>query len=147
MFDIDENRLVAPLEHTKYLTYSSFLFFGPSIFALQKEHYVISGSLFVAGINSANHWRNPTYSWRRIADHIAAKVAFVICFVNGFYFYPLFIIPKIACFGAFSHCYYMSDKYCNKNIHINEMDHCWWKYHVAFHLCCVFTQMLIVYSM
>jgi hypothetical protein len=146
MFVIDHNQLIAPLKETKYIIISSFLFFCPSLYAFQKEAYLLSGSLFIAATMSINHWRHPTYSWRRITDHIAAKVAFIICFVNGFFIYPSFFIQKIGGFCAFLYCYYMSDKYCNKNIHINEMNPCWWKYHFAFHLFCVVTQMLIVKS-
>ena len=86
MFDIDENQLVAPLVHAKYITYSSLLFFCPSFYAFTKDQFVMSGALFVAGSVSVNHWQNPTYSWRRIADHFTAKAAFVICLVNGVLF-------------------------------------------------------------
>jgi hypothetical protein len=147
MFDIDENQLVAPLDHAKYIKYSSCLFFCPSFYAFQKNQTAMSVALFVAGTVSVNHWQNPTYSWRRIADHFTAKAAFVICFVNGFYLYPAFIILKLICASLFIYCFYMSDKYCNKNIHVNEMDPCWWKYHVLFHFFSVCSQMLIIYSM
>ena len=148
MFDIDENQLVAPLVHAKYITYSSLLFFCPSFYAFTKDQFVMSGALFVAGSVSVNHWQNPTYSWRRIADHFTAKAAFVICLVNGVLFATdiIFITAELICSSLFIYCFYMSDKYCNKNISINEMDPCWWKYHVLFHFFSVCSQMLIIYS-
>jgi len=148
MFVIDYTP-VAPLEHAKYITCSSLLFFYPSVYAFTKEQYIMSGALFVAGTVSVNHWRNPTYSWRRIADHFTAKAAFVICLVNGVLFATdvVFITAELICSSLFVYCFYMSDKYCNKSIQINEMDSCWWKYHVLFHFFSVCSQMLIIYSM
>jgi hypothetical protein len=145
MFIIN-NQFVAPLDHTKYITYSSLLFFCPSFYAFIKKEYLLSIALFAASLASINHWRHPTYSWRRIVDHIVSKVAFMICFVNGFFLYTSLIIPKIIFFTAFLYCYYMSDKYCNCNIHVNNMDPCWWKYHVSFHFFSTCTQMLIIWS-
>ena len=71
MFIINQNRLVAPLDHTKYVTYSSLLFFIPCVYAFIKKQYLLSVSLFFAGLLSVNYWRDPTYSWRRIADYIS----------------------------------------------------------------------------
>jgi hypothetical protein len=59
---------------------------------------------------------------------------------------PIFFISEIICLYLFIYCYYMSDKYCNCNIDINNMDSCWWKYHVAFHLFSVCTQILVIFS-
>ena len=145
MFIIDDNQFVAPLDHAKYVTCSSFLFFIPAIYAFIKKQYLLSVSLFAAGIMSVYHWRYPIYSYRRIADNIAAKIAFLIVCINGFYLYPVFFIYKLICLRLVFYCYCMSDKYCNCNIHINDTNPCWWKYHVAFHICCVCSQMLIIY--
>jgi len=148
MFTINHNQFVAPLDHAKYITGSSFLFFIPSIYAFIKKEYLISGSLFAAGLMSINHWRYPTYSWRRIADHIAAKFAFIVCFIKGILSIsnPILVLSEITCFGLFLYFYNMSNKYCNCNIDINNMDSCWWKYHVAFHLFSVCTQILVIFS-
>ena len=145
MFTINDNQLIAPLEHTKYITCSSFLFFCSSFYAFQKEAYLLSGSVFVSGLMSINHWRQPTYSWRRIMDHFSAKVAFIIVIINGFYLYPAFFTYKLVCLGLVFYFYYMSDKYCNCNILINDIDPCWWKYHVCFHMCCVGSHMLVIW--
>ena len=118
---INHDQFVAPLDHAKYVTCSSLLFFIPCIYAFIKEQYLLSASLFFAGLLSANYWRHPTYSSRRIADHISAKVSFIICIVTAFYLYPVFVIPKLICLGLVFYCYYMSEKYCNCNIHINNI--------------------------
>ena len=90
------------------------------------------------------------YSWRRIADHVSAKIAFIVCFVNGVILTAetsiFIIISELICLSLFLYCYYMSDKYCNKNIDVNNMDPCWWKYHALFHSFSVCAQMLIIYS-
>ena len=147
---IDHNQLVAPLEHAKYITMSSFLFLVPSLYAFKKGQRVISIVLFFAAVMSINHWIHPTYSWRRIADHVSAKIAFIVCFVNGVMLTAetsiFIIISELICLSLFLYCYYMSDKYCNKNIDINNMDPCWWKYHTLFHSFSVCAQMLIIYS-
>lgn len=117
---------------------------------LKRIIYVISCALFFAAIMSINHWINPTYSWRRIADHISAKIAFIVCLINGLVLAStvsiFIVISELICFGLFLYCYYMSDKYCNKNINVNNTDPCWWKYHTLFHLFSVCAQMLIIYS-
>jgi hypothetical protein len=148
MFIIDHNQLVSPLYHTKYIICSSLLFLGPSIYAFQKEQYLMTISLFVAAIMSINHWRYPTYSWRRIADHISSKILFIIFFVNGLLLAtdPIFVLSELICLFLFIYCFYMSDKYCNYNINIHDMDPCWWKYHVLFHLFGVCSQLIIIYS-
>jgi len=149
IIDYDHNRIVAPLEHSKYIIRSSFLFFCPSIYAYKKEQYMISGALFIAAIMSINHWRYPIYAWRRIADHITSKTLFVIFFINGLLLANdvVFVTSEIICLSLFVYCFYMSDKYCNKSIDINEVDPCWWKYHILFHFFGVCSQMLIIYSM
>ena len=145
MFTINHNQLVSPLDHAKNVTCSSLLFFIPSLYAFIKGENLMSVSIFLAGLMSANYWRYPTYSWRRVADHISAKSAFVVVFTKGFYIYPAFLPLKLIGLGFVLYCYYMSDKYCNCNIHINNMDPCWWKYHVGFHVCCVGTNILIIW--
>ena len=148
MFEINHNQLVAPLDHAKYIILSSLLFFCPSFYGFLKEQYLLSASLFIAGIMSINHWRHPTYSWRRIADHASSKTLFVIFFIKGLLLAtdPVLIISEIICLGLFVYCFYMSDKYCNKDININDIDPCWWKYHTLFHFFGVCSQMLIIYS-
>lgn len=146
----NNNQLVAPLEHAKYITCSSFLFLIPSFYAFNKDQHIMSIVLFFASIMSINHWRHPIYSWRRIADHISAKIAFIVCLVNGLMLAPstsiFIIITELISFSLFLYCYYMSEKYCNKNIDINDINHCWWKYHALFHSFSVCSQMLIIYS-
>ena len=148
MFEINPDQLVAPLEHAKYIIYSSFLFFVPSIYAFQKEQHILSSSLFIAGIMSINHWMHPTYSWRRIADHVSSKTLFIIFFINGLLLANdiVFVLSELICLILFIYCFYMSDKYCNKNINVNDMDPCWWKYHILFHFFGVCSQMLIIYT-
>ena len=147
---IDHNQLVAPLEHAKYIIGSSLLFLIPSLYAFKKDQRVMSIVLFFAAVMSINHWIHPTYSWRRIADHVSAKIAFIVCFVNGVMLTAetsiFIIISELICLSLFLYCYYMSDKYCNKNIDINDINHCWWKYHALFHSFSVCSQMLIIYS-
>lgn len=147
---MDHNQLVAPLEHSKYITMSSLMFLIPSFHAFKRDKHVMSIVLFLAAVMSINHWRHPTYSWRRIADHVSAKIAFIVCLVNGLMLATetsiFIVISELICFGLFLYCYYMSDKYCNKNIDLNNTDPCWWKYHALFHSFSVCAQMLIIYS-
>ena len=51
----NNNQLVAPLEHAKYITMSSFLFLVPSLYAFKKGQRVMSIALFYASIISINH--------------------------------------------------------------------------------------------
>jgi hypothetical protein len=121
------------------------IFPDPSTYGYKNEQYFMSTTLMLASIFSVNYWRRPTYSWRRIADRMYAKMAFIICFVNGIrysYLDPLIITEWVA-FLIFLYLYYMSNKYCNKN----TVDTCWWKYHLMFHLFSAYSQLIIIHSM
>ena len=151
IMSIDHNKYVAPYEETRWIMMSSLFFLVPSTYGYKNEQYFMSTTLMLASLFSVNYWRHPTYSWRRIADRISAKMAFVICFINGIrysYLDPLIITEWVAfvAFVAFVYCYYMSNKYCNTNLQ-NKIVSCWWKYHLMFHLFSAYSQLIIIHSM
>jgi methionine aminopeptidase len=59
----------------------------------KKDQQLMSVALFIAALMSINHWVHPTYSWRRIADHISSKTLFMIFFVNGLFVFYLCSYP------------------------------------------------------
>ena len=124
LFTINPTRCVAHHTQAKWIIFSSLMFLIPSFMAYMKNQYLMSIVLFLLTIMSINHWRNPTYSWRRIADHVLAKISFIIFFVSAFLFAnnPVIFICETIFFGLFLYCYYMSDKYCNINIELHNTD-------------------------
>ena len=79
IMSIDHNKYVAPYEETRWIMMSSLFFLVPSTYGYKNEQYFMSTTLMLASLFSVNYWRHPTYSWRRIADRISAKMAFMIC--------------------------------------------------------------------
>jgi hypothetical protein len=148
---INHNKFVAPYEETRWVTMSSLFFLVPSIYGYKNEQYFMSIVLCLSSVFSVNFWRHATYSYRRIADRIYAKIAFMICCINGIrysYLDPLIIIGWIS-FLIFVYCYYMSNKYCNdlcynKNYSPNSI---WWKYHVLFHFFAMQVQIITINRM
>ena len=140
---IDHQKYVAPYEQSKWITLTSMFFLIPGIYGFQNEQYVMSFTLLLTSVISVNFWRHATYSWRRIADRIFAKISFIICFVNGLRYSALnlFVVSEWISFCIFAYCFYMSNKY--NSSHNNK----WVKWHLMFHLNCVYTQIIIIKSM
>ena len=93
---IDDMKFVAPPGHTCWIAFSSFFFLIPSAYAFCNQLYFMSAVLFFTSFTSFNFWRKPNYSWRRIADRIYAKIAFLVVFLMVFVFIILtllFILP------------------------------------------------------
>jgi hypothetical protein len=135
---VDNTRIVAEWKETKYLVLSSSLFMAPAIYGFYNNLYFLSLVLvFTSGI-SINHWRDAKYSWRRIADRIFSKITFAIFFYYLFKHSACnlyFFLQNIGLFKVV-YCYYMSNKHHNTPI--------WWKYHMKFHVWCVFSEWMIL---
>ena len=149
---IDDMKFVAPPDHTCWIAFSSFFFLIPSAYAFCNQLYFMSAVLFFKSFNSFNFWRKPNYSWRRIADRIYAKIAFLVVFFNGirFYYFDPLIHSSYIAFIIFVYFYYMSNKWCNDsfcNNMINNPNPIWWKYHFLFHVLATYVQIIVVYSM
>ena len=135
---IDHNRIVAEWKETKYIVVSSSFFMVPVVYGFYNNLYVLPFVLFIASSISMNFWRHATYSWRRIADRIFSKITFAILFYyfikhSGFSLY--FFLQNVWLFKVLYY-YYMSNKHHNTSI--------WWKYHMKFHVFCVFSQLMVI---
>jgi hypothetical protein len=135
---IDHNRIVAEWKESKYIVVSSSFFMVPAVYGYYNNLYLLPLVLFITSSISINHWRNAKYSWRRIADRIFSKITFAI------FFYHLikhssctlyFFLQNIGLFKVVYY-YYMSNKHHNTPI--------WWKFHMKFHVFCVFSELLII---
>ena len=148
---IDESKFVAPIEHTRWIAFSSFFFLIPSFYAFCNQLFFMSSVLFFLFFTSFNFWRKPNFSWRRIVDRIYAKIAFSICFFNGFRFFFLHPIIYSSCiaFVSFVFFYFLSNKYCNDTFCFNMNfipNPIWWKFHFLFHILASYVQFIVVYS-
>ena len=135
---VDDNKIVAEWKETKYIVVSSSFFMAPAVYGFYYNLYFLPVVLFFASSISINHWRDAKYSWRRIADRIFSKITFSIFFYYlimyaGFNFY--FFLQNIGLLNVLYY-YYMSNKHHNTPI--------WWKYHMKFHVCCVFSEWMIL---
>ena len=91
-------------------------------------------------ICSINFWRDATYSWRRSADCIIAKLTLSIYMIKGFSYvvWPPFVVTGYSALAGIIYCYYMSNKHGDTEL--------WWKYHMMFHLLIVYNQMIGIKS-
>ena len=135
---IDNNKMVAEWKETKYIVVSSSLFMAPAIYGFYNNLYLLPFVLFAASSISINHWRHATYSWRRVTDRIFAKITFAIFFYHfirdsscNLYFF----LQNIGLLNVLYY-YYMSNKH-----HYTPI---WWKYHMKFHVWCVFSEWMII---
>ena len=134
---IDNNRMVAEWKETKYLVVSSSFFMVPAIYGFYNNLYLLPCVLLLTTLFSMNFWRHATYSWRRIADRIFAKISFTIFFINGVKRVSHLFSVYTGLVGII-YCYYMSQK-CHDTLY-------WWKYHMMFHLFVAYNQFIIINS-
>ena len=133
---VDNNKIVAEWKETKYIVLSSSFFMVPAIYGFYNNLYLLPCVLVLTSLFSMNFWRHATYSWRRIADRIFAKISFTIFFINGVRHVSHLISVYTGLCGIL-YCYYMSQK-CNNVI--------WWKYHMMFHIFVAYNQLIIINS-
>ena len=137
---IDPKRYVAPYRQTRWLILSSFCFLGPSIYGYKRNNYLLANVALMTSICSANFWRDATYSYRRTADVIMAKISFIIFTVYGVQYvtWMPFVVTGYGALVALIYCYYMSNKHADSDL--------WWKYHMMFHLLISYTQFIGIKS-
>jgi hypothetical protein len=138
---IDDTKYVANWNQSKWLILSSCFFIIPCAYAFIHKEYILAGTLLLSSIISVNFWREANYSWRRIADRVFSRLSLVI-FLFYAYFYAalkIFIIVGFIFFCPILYCYYMSNKYC-----IMGNNDIWWKYHMLFHLLCMYAQLFVI---
>lgn len=141
MFETD-NYLVS-WEQSKYITASSFLFMFPAFYAYYTSQYFFAYFLFATTIFSANYWRKATFSWRRNADLVFAKISFALFFVNGVIHvkFLLYVISWYSFLILLVYYYYLSGQ-----LHLQNNDN-WVKYHVLFHMLSIFAILIVLDEM
>ena len=137
---IDPTRYVAPYRQTRWLVGSSLFFLVPSIYGYQKEQYFLAIISLLTTSCSVNFWRDASYSYRRRADYIMAKVAFAIYMINGvpYVTWLPFVVTGYGALFMIIYCYYMSNKHSDSEL--------WWKYHMMFHLLIAYNQIICIKS-
>jgi len=147
MCKIEPDKIAAEWKETKHLVASSFFFMVPAIYGFYNNLYLLPVVLLLTTLFSVNYWRHATYSWRRITDKTFAKISFTIFFINGFVHVSrtVDLISMYTGLVGIIYCYYMSLKSYKNNIH-NSNILVWWKYHMFFHLCVAYNQLIIINS-
>jgi len=153
----DIDIFVAPYKATRWLTFSSLLFIIPSIYSYFIQSYYFSYVLVFCSLISANYWRRATYGWRRNADLLYSKFAFVTFVSNGIYYVRPVNVHIGICVGAYvglfflCYCFYLSGKLYNIQYVPKEKNANgywkWFHYHALFHFIMMFEQCIIIYSM
>lgn len=136
------DKYIAEWEQSKWLTMSSWLFAIPAIYARRNNLNSLAGLLLATSAISSNYWRRATYSWRRNADLIVAKISFIVFFTNGIMYVrrPRFMVIGSIGLLLLAHCYYGS------NVLHRLQNPNWVQYHLAFHWILTFEQYIILRS-
>ena len=72
-------------DDTKYLFYTSFLFFICSLLFFLYDFLLSSIIIFILFLSSINHWRNPQYNFHRTIDMIIVIIIGNFYIINSFY--------------------------------------------------------------
>lgn len=141
MFETDN--YIVSWEQSKYIVASSFLFIFPAFYAYYTSQYFFAYFLFATTIFSANYWRKATFSWRRNADLVFAKMLFALFFVNGIMYvkFLLYVISWYSFLILLVYYYYLSGQ-----LHLQNNDN-WIKYHVLFHMLSIFAILIVLDEM
>lgn len=134
---------IALWDHSKYITLSSFCFMFPAIYAYYNAQHFYCIVLLLTSVISANYWRKATYSWRRNADLVFAKISFTVFVTNGIIhinYFP-YVITGYSGLVILVYCYYLSGKL------LEQKNNNWWKFHVLFHLIMMYEQFIILDNM
>jgi hypothetical protein len=142
MLDQTGEKYIAKWDHTKWLVLSSFFFIFPAIYAHNHCLYSYSVLLIFTSLISANYWRKATYSWRRNADLLFAKISFIIFAQKGIYITSYYhLVPGYTGLVCLSYCYYLSEKQL-----LSNRDN-WYNYHAAFHFFIMCEQFIVIDNM
>jgi hypothetical protein len=133
----------ATWEYTRWLVVSSCFFMVPSAYAYYNQLYFNSYVLLLTSLISANYWRKATYSWRRSADLIFAKISFFIFLVGWVAHVTNYNMVLVGVFCA--SC--MGASY-EKSVGLREKKspH-WYKYHVGYHFSTMVSQLIVLNAM
>jgi len=140
--DLQENHCILPWNQSRYLTFTSALFFTSAIYSYSCRFYFLSGVAALTSIISANFWRKPEPSLRRAIDLIYSKISCSIFVCNGVFYVRR--LPDILTFypilGGMIYFFYLS------NLRYSQKKEDWWKYHVLFHIMVLSGQLGIINS-
>ena len=133
----------ATWEYTRWLVASSCFFMVPSAYAYYNQFYFNSYVLLLTSLISANYWRKATYSWRRTADLIFAKVSFCVFLVHWLTHVNNYNMCLVGffCVGCMAGSYKWS-----VGLRKQTSPH-WYKYHVAFHFSTMVSQLIVLNTM
>jgi hypothetical protein len=135
-------RLVAPWNQSKYLVGTSLLFLGPASCAYTNNMPLLTTTLTVTSLVSANFWRHANYSIRRSCDLVVAKGAMAIMCYNGAHYIRTFGKAATAypCLGLIAYTYYKSHQ-----LH-NAKKNDWLSYHMTMHALLTYEEFAILSS-
>ena len=133
----------ATWEYTRWLVASSCFFMVPSAYAYYNQFYFNSYVLLLTSLISANYWRKATYSWRRTADLIFAKVSFCVFLVHWLTHVNNYNMCLVGffCVGCMAGSYEWS-----VGLRKQTSPH-WYKFHVAFHFSTMVSQLIVLNTM
>ena len=123
---------------TKWLVLSSCFFLVPAIYAFLHAHTILYGFLSIfTTICSINHWRCAEDGYRRQIDRVVAIIAFIIYFVTGCIYFPIYL--SILTFTTIGLSFATSN-------YLSKIHHEYWALvHVLFHLSVSITKIIIIY--
>jgi hypothetical protein len=81
--DRNNELYIAPIETTKYVYLSLYMFSLPCIYSFYKEQYDNTIFLIFYTVQSLLYWKNPTNCWKRDYYTMLSVIIFIMYYVNG----------------------------------------------------------------
>jgi len=135
---MDPKKIVADQTSCNYIVASSSFFLVPAAYGFKNKLIFLPFLLTVLSFFSMNFWRHATYSWRRVLDHVTARLVFTIFFLKGEHVKnKFFIFTGHTATVLLLYCYYRSFQ--------NPPN--WWKYHMAFHFLTAYNLLIVMDSL
>ncbi len=135
--------MIAKVNETKLLTYTSILFLLPSYYAFINNHilmFIIAG---LTSIISYNYWSYPLKNgYNRYFDLIYSKFSFTIFFYNG-----VVHVQYPECFIAYFILSLIIYNYKKACMMYNLNKKCWIYFHALFHIFVMINQLFIIHHM
>lgn len=137
----NDSELIAPIEDTKPLTYSSLLLLIPSWYAYMNNNVAMTVVSGLTSLISYTFWRNPLKKGlRRTLDLTFSKISFAIFVYQG-----INHVPYPECFMGYYIASYMMYNFIQSHLMYTLKNKHWVNFHVMFHLCVMTDQLFILY--
>jgi hypothetical protein len=135
------DKLIIPIQYSKFLFYSSFSMLVSAIIAIIINDIYVTTYFFILFLTSINYWRRPEYRLRRNIDLFVVNCGIIIVF------YQVCLLKNEFCrYVFFSMSFCSAVFYIIENIleYYNNLQ--WIIFHMAIHLYVSLSALFVVFN-